>query len=240
MEIALNNAYCCECRVLFINFAKIILLGMRLIFSLAIFMFSMVSLSQTVWEKPDTGRSGSDAEESREANTNADAGYLAGAVPEVDGRVEWRLDVDVPGKGASQIYDIMYDCLTGLTRADNQLEGSCIALVNKQDHVIVANVREWLVFTDKLLVSDRTKFNYTLIAYCSDGRLTLTMNRISYRYEENRVKGGHVYKAEEWITDGSALNRKKTRLLPGTGKFRRKTIDRKNYIFNAIRETVLK
>ena len=101
-------------------------------------------------------------------------------------------------------------------------------------------MKEWLVFTDKLLSLDRTKFNYTLIAYCKDNHLTVTMGRILYIYDEERVRGGYVYKAEEWINDENALNRKQTRLLPGSAKFRRKTIDRKDYIFNTIKENVLK
>ena len=162
-------------------------------------------------------------------------------MPEVDGKVEWQLDVDVPGKTADQIYSIMLNCLTDLTKTENQLEGSSVALVNKQEHIVAASIKEWLVFTDKFLMLDRTKFNYTLIAYCKDNHLTVTMGRISYRYEDNRSDdGGYVYKAEEWINDENALNRKKTRLLPGSAKFRRKTIDRKDYLFDVIRQTVLK
>ena len=41
-------------------------------------------------------------------------------------------------------------------------------------------------------------------------------------------------KADEWITDKYALNKKKTKLLKGSGKFRRKTIDRKDNIFGKI------
>ena len=116
-----------------------------------------------------------------------------------------------------------------------------MTLVNKSEHVVVANVKEWLVFTDKFLSLDRTKFYYTLIAYCSDNKLTVTMNRISYRYEDGRVKnGGYLYKAEEWISDEYAMNRKKTKLYRGSAKFRRKTIDRKDDLFSSIKTAVLK
>lgn len=169
-----------------------------------------------------------------------DVPYLAGAVSEVDGKVEWKLDVDVPGKTASQIYDKMLKCFTDITRTENQLEGSRVAMVNKKDHIVVATISEWLVFKDQLLALDRTKMNYTLIAYCSDNHLTVTFNRISYKYEEERVKGGLYYKAEDWITDKNALNRKKTKLTANSGKFRRKTVDRKNEIFRIIKETVLR
>ena len=40
------------------------------------------------------------------------------------------------------------------------------------------------------------------------------------------------YNAEEWITDKYAVNKKHTKLYPLSAKFRRKTIDRKDFIFN--------
>lgn len=215
---------------------------MKLFFILISMLLPVSAVAQSVWEKP----SGTAELESREdgddgrGKSGEDAKYLAGAVSEVDGRVGWTLDVDVPGKTADQIYGIMLGCFTDLTKTENQLEGSSVALVNKKDHIVVASIREWLVFTDKFLMLDRAKFNYTLIAYCKDNHLTVTMSRISYRYEEDRTRnGGYVYKAEEWIDDDDALNRKKTKLLPGSAKFRRKTIDRKDYLFGVIKEAVL-
>lgn len=141
--------------------------------------------------------------------------------------------MDVPGKSAQDIYDKMFKTLTDLTKSEGQLEGSAVTLVNKQDHIVVANVREWLLFSSSLLSLDRTKFNYTLIARCSDGHLNMTMNRISYKYDEERTN--QVYKAEEWISDDAAVNKKNTKLYRGSAKFRRKTIDRKDQIFETIR-----
>ena len=55
------------------------------------------------------------------------------------------------------------------------------------------------------------------------------------------MRGGYFYKAEDLITDDKALNRKKTKLLRGnSGKFRRKTIDRKDFIFSTLKEAVLR
>ena len=65
----------------------------------------------------------------------------------------------------------------------------------------------------------------------------MTLSRIRYLYDENRTPQ-HL-KAEEWITDKEAVNKKGTKLLPITGTFRRKTIDRKDFLFNKF-ETLLK
>ena len=61
-----------------------------------------------------------------------------------------------------------------------------------------------------------------------------------YRYEEQREGGGHVLKAEEYINDKNALNKKKTKMYKGVAKFRRKTIDRKDYLFSSIVQLLTK
>ena len=201
-------------------------------------MMPLTALAQNVWEKPkDTATEPVKEKEKKQAD-NHNAKYLRGAVPIVDGKVMWLLEVDVPGKSAQEIYDIMYKCLDDLTKSENQLEGSCIALVNRQEHTIVASVREWLTFTSNFLSIDRAKFQFTLIAECTDGHMKMTLDRITYRYDETANKTVY-YSAEEWITDDVAVNKKNTRLYPGTSKFRRKTIDRKDMIFETIKNMLI-
>ena len=206
---------------------------MKKLIVLMMLALHMSVIAQNVWEKPKEEK----VEKAEEVKKpNKDEKYLRGAVPIVDGDVQWTLDVDVPGKSAQDIYDKMFKTLTDLTKSEGQLEGSAVTLVNKQDHIVVANVREWLLFSSSLLSLDRTKFNYTLIARCSDGHLNMTMNRISYKYDEERTN--QVYKAEEWISDDAAVNKKNTKLYRGSAKFRRKTIDRKDQIFETIRNVL--
>jgi colicin import membrane protein len=65
---------------------------------------------------------------------------------------------------------------------------------------------------------------------CEDGKAHIDMTRIYYIYDEERQP--LTYKAEEWITDEYGLKKKKDKLSRVSGKFRRKTIDRKDYLFN--------
>lgn len=83
---------------------------------------------------------------------------------------------------------------------------------------------EYLVFTDRFFVLDRTRINYWVDMQCYDNYTVLKMTRITYWYEEER-DGGRKFSAEETITDGQAFNKKGTKLLKEPGKFRRKTID---------------
>ncbi len=207
----------------------------KIILSIALCL-PLTTFAQNVWERPETENKAVEqkaAKVVKEQVSNPDAPYLEGAVTEKDGKVQWTLDLDIPGRNAQSIYDTMLTYLQALTKEENQLEGSAVALVNKQEHIIVATIREWLVFKDNFLSLDRTKFNYTLVAECNDGHLTLNMYRITYSYQERNDRESN-FKAEEWIADKYALNKSKTKLYAGSAKFRRKTVDRKNYLFNTV------
>lgn len=160
---------------------------------------------------------------------NADAKYLAGAVPEIDGRVVFSTTIQAPGKSAQQIYDLMHKDLESLTKESNQFEQSRIAYEDNDKKQVVGSYQEWLVFKNKALNLDRTRMFYTLVADCRDGEATIQMLRISYFYDEER--NPQTFKAEEWINDKNGLNKSKTKLSRVSGKFRRKTIDRKDYLF---------
>jgi colicin import membrane protein len=200
-------------------------------------------MAQNVWEKPQTTAPQEETTKKKslfESNKKAvDPKYLAGAVPVVDGKVTFTLDKDIPGKSAQEIYDIVFATLEKMTKEENQFKTSQVAIVNKQDHIIGARFKEWLVFQNTFLSLDRTIFNYTVIATCTNEHLNVTISRISYAYEMDRgVNDGMEMRAEEWITDENALNKKKDNLSKYSGKFRRKTIDRKDNIFETLLEAL--
>jgi len=160
---------------------------------------------------------------------NADQKYLEGAVPVVDGQVVFETTIKAPGKTGKQIYDIMLNQLQQLTQGPEQFEQSSVTLQNADQLQIVGNYQEWLVFKNKPLNLDRTRLFYHLFVDCRDGEATVKMTRIVYLYDEERDP--QTYYANEWITDRYGLNKKKTKLARVSGKFRRKTIDRKDYLF---------
>ena len=185
----------------------------------------------------DVEKSNTTAESGNVLVNTKDWAYLQpDAVTEKDGKVVFTLDIDVPGKNAEQIYEKTYAYLDKLAQEERQ-KASGIALFNKNEHIIAAKYSEWMDFAKTFIMLDRTEFNYTIIARCADNHLTMTLERISYEYEKDRP-GGFNKQAEELITDKYALNKKKTKLIPMTAKFRRKTIDRKNEIFNNLTEAL--
>ena len=198
-----------------------------------------LSFAQNTWEVPtqktevrDTTKRKALFETKKKVE---DPKYLSGAVPVVHGKVTFTLDMDVKGKTAQEIYDILYGVLDNMTKEENQFKESKIAIVNKGEHTIAARYKEWLVFRNSALSLDRTVFNYTIIAQATDGHVNVKLFRISYQYElERGINDGIEVVAEEWITDEQGLNKKKDKLAKYSGKFRKKTIDRKDNIFETI------
>ena len=201
--------------------------------------FTMLALVPlTLWAQDNTWEINEDEDVKQEVKvkTKVDPKYLKGAVPEVNGQVVFSKHINVPGKTASQIYDIMLQYMQRLTKTSNQIE-SQISTSDAQKHEIVGIYQEWLVFKNTALSLDRTRFFYALRAQCSDGAVDIEMMRIRYLYEEERTP--QRMSAEEWITDKESVNKKNTKLMPMSGKFCRKTIDRKDYLFNKF-ESLLK
>ena len=163
------------------------------------------------------------------AKGNPDAKYLRGAVPLVDGKVVFTKTIEAPGKSADQIYTILHDYMLKMTKAKNQIN-SHLVIEDAEKHELGAVFHEWLVFKDNVFNLDRTHFNFQLHVSITDGKADVSLDHITYDYDLER-KPQH-YTAEEWITDKYAVNKKHTKLYPISSKFRRKTIDRKDFIFN--------
>ena len=167
------------------------------------------------------------------AKLKEDPKYLEGAITfDEQGKIVFDTEIEAPGKSAAQLYDLVFDYMSGLTQ-DKESKASRMALVNKDEHIIVNTMDEWLVFSNSFIALDRTECKYNLIAKITDGKVSLSINHINYTYEEGRQTGFKL-PAEEVIIDKVALTKKKNDLTRIFGKFRKKTIDRKDQIFNEI------
>ena len=166
-----------------------------------------------------------------------DPKYLLGAVPEVDGIVTFQKNFSVTDKNEQQIYDILHayinNSILGNAIQNQQPQYTRIISEEKDKGSIVARVEEYMTFKRIPIISlDRTRFRYLLSADVKGQKVNLTITQISYYYNEDMDgKNGVPYKAEEWITDKEAVNKKGTKLYPRSGKFRRLTIDRVEEIF---------
>ena len=195
----------------------------KILITLLLALPMMAAAQDNTWERIET---------EPVSKANPDAKYLVeNAVPVVDGKVTWKTTINAPGKSAQQIYDILLAQLNKMVNEENQLEErSKVAIQDQANHQLGATFHEWLVFKNTALSLDRTVLNFQLIADCSDGKADVQMTRVSYDYELERDPTH--YAAEEWIVDKVAVKKKHTKLTKLSAKFRRKTIDRKDFIFN--------
>lgn len=204
---------------------------MKKIAIIALVALSSLNLwaQDNTWERPEV-------EETEVSKEVKDAKYLKGAVPEVNGKVVFSTSINAPGKTADEVFDIVKTYLVKMTGEKNQ-QAASLVVDNKEKHELGATFNEWLVFKSNSIMLDQTRMLYVLKVRCSDGKADIEMTNIRYVYDEARK--AMRYTAEEWITDKEALNKKGTRLLPVSAKFRRKTIDRKDFLFNKF-ENLLK
>lgn len=214
---------------------------MRRLLIVLMMALPMVAGAQTEWDEleQETPQTSKKSESKKKAaKPSEDPKYLEGAVPMVGGRVLFEKEISSPGKKASEVFSIVAAYMEKMTGQSNQLEQSHLTLRDSLEGRVNGSYQEWLVFKNKPLELDRTRFLYNLSAECSDGKAILRLGSIYYLYDEEREPT--TYKAEEWITDEYGLKKNKQKLSRVSGKFRRKTIDRKDYIFGKIEQLLNK
>ena len=172
-----------------------------------------------------------------------DPKYLLGAVPEVDGIVTFQKNFTVTEKNEQQIYDIMQayikNSLIGGAIQAPKSDYTRVISEERSSGTVVARIEEYMTFSHVFLNLDRTRFRYLLSASVKGQKVSLILTQITYYYNEDREgKNGENYKAEEWITDKVAVNKKGTKLYPRSGKFRRMTVDRVEAIFDGFMDAL--
>ena len=196
----------------------------------------MVSMAQNSWVTPQAKKSTETVKKAKKVKekveNDKDAPYLAGAVPEKDGKVVFSRTIDTKGMTDKQAFDIVYKELERLTEGKNQTDRSKIAIYNAEQDSIIATFCEWLVFADKFLVLDRSQFSYLLIANCKNGKVNVEMSRLVYDYGTDKDRERYV--AEKLITDKQMLAKGGKKLKKTNRKFRVATVDRMNEVLDSI------
>ncbi|MCC8093977.1 MAG: DUF4468 domain-containing protein [Tannerellaceae bacterium] len=148
-----------------------------------------------------------------------DTSYLEGAVPEVDGKVVFTKEFQIPTFTKEKIYDLV------LQWAEEKFNETKKRVVyrNPEEGTIGITGEDYLIFTSTAISLDRSLMNYTIQIVCKDEYCTLSFSRIRYEYDVTHQRTGEKYTAEQWITDQHALT--KGKLNRANGKFRAKTID---------------
>ena len=148
-----------------------------------------------------------------------DSRYLAGAVPEVDGKVVFSRQFSIPGMSQEEIFRKGEEWLAA--RLAKNGNNSRITYTKPEEGLAVGMGDDWIVFSSTALALDRTRILYQVTLQAANERCQLDISRIRYVYREGQER----YDAEEWVTDQYALNKTQTKLVRGLAKWRRKTVD---------------
>lgn len=158
-----------------------------------------------------------------------DPRYAPGAVPEENGRVVFTHRIEAP-LPAGELYNVALEWANIQYKPDEEMPNHKIIAENPEACEVTAGGEEFIVFSSKAWSLDRTRVYYKINLAAQEGVLTARIFNIRYWYEEDR-NGGFKYTAEEWITDEKGLNKKKNKLARMSGKFRAKTIDHVQQLF---------
>ena len=147
--------------------------------------------------------------------------YMAGAVPEENGKVVFSQTINAPHLSKDHIFDAILTWANTRFKTDKGNWGM-VAYSNKEEGQIACYGNEYLVFADKTFALDRARINYRMNFICSAGKCDVTVTNIIYVYPEATKER---LAAEDWITDKQALSKDQTKLIRRLAKFRIKTID---------------
>ena len=157
-----------------------------------------------------------------EEKSETDIRYMAGAVPEVNGKVVLTRTVEVPaGLTQQEVMNRVDAWLVRCTKDERMHYNQ--RLPKAADNELQHSYSMELTFSKSFLAHDFAELAYVLAVRYEGSQLIMEMSHINYKYNENNKL--NKYTAEEMIVDKYALNKKKTKLIFGFKKFRMKTID---------------
>ncbi|HZK03464.1 MAG TPA: DUF4468 domain-containing protein [Bacteroidaceae bacterium] len=170
------------------------------------------------------------------AQNVSDPKYGVGAVPEVNGKIVFENSFSLSDLDNDKCFNVALAWAKGRFVSPTVIKSE-ITEQNKEERTYSLKVEEYIVFKNRPLTLDRTRIYYDFDVSIFNNICTVKMSNIRYLYDEDR-NGGIRFTAEEWINDQNSLNKKKTRFLKSTGKFRIKTIDLKELLNNQLKEAV--
>lgn len=158
--------------------------------------------------------------------------YQAGAVSVVNGKVAFDEFIPAEGMTAAEVEEKVNSWIT--RRYVEPTVISAKRYESEQPNTAIVKGEEYIVFKNTFLVLSRARIYYYLTITAEDGGCRFNMSRITYWYDDEDDNGGIHMKAENWITDEMAFD-KKGGLKKFEGKFRRKTIDLKNQLVEELK-----
>lgn len=159
---------------------------------------------------------------------NLGSKYLAGAVPEVDGKVVFQHTVPIGSLSKVSAFKLIEAWNKQMySRLPNQL-----LLSDPENYGIASLGVKKITFKKSALYVDETKLTYQIISEIVDDQCVVKIRGLKYEYTEAHKT--QVYPAEDLIVDKLAINKEGTELARYYDKFRVHTVDMVNLLFNDI------
>lgn len=165
-------------------------------------------------------------------NAQVDKKYLAGAVPEVDGKVQFTKVINTGSKYTeAKLFDAVNQwAKENYGKKEKSELNNKVLLSNAETKNIACAGQTNLVFRKNTFILDQTTLSYQLILEVDKSECTATMRYLKYTYPDFKSPEP----AEELITDKVALNGDGDKLNRYYDKFRTYTIDTIDNIFNSL------
>ncbi len=145
---------------------------------------------------------------------------MAGAVPEINGKVVFTRELNATNFTRDQIYTSLLDWSTGKFTGQkgaviykNQAEGKIAITAEEQ-----FNVRIGITPSDVNLL-------FLITISCSDNACSMTYSRVRYTNNPFSKQATDIEPAENYIVDKYAINKTNTKIFKGPGDYRKSTID---------------
>lgn len=158
--------------------------------------------------------------------------YLAGAVPEVEGKIVFSKTIETKTPiSDADLYNLMVKWANDnySSHQDKELTNR-VLLTDPEERDIACAGEEFFTFRKNAFILDRAKMMYQLIININSGKCDATIRNIKFNYQTEDKNTP----AEEMISDKVALNGKGDKLSRYYDKFRIRTVDSVNAIFNSI------
>ena len=195
---------------------------------IAMMLFPICACGQNIWEQQNHEQSESNAA----SKHKADKKYIDMQImADENGNLAFEHKIQIKGKSRAEILSAVkkYLDVRCSTNEERYSGKNNVMILDESEGIVVAKFSEEIQFSLSKLARDFTRFNYKLVVKCNDNEMNVTVMRMSYDYEEKRNKI-HLT-AEETITDSEALNKKRSKMYNFNAKFRRKTIDWRDSLF---------
>ncbi len=152
----------------------------------------------------------------------------------MNGKVLFKKEIKAPNLSKDQIFDAVQAWANTRFKTDKGNWGQ-VAYSNKEEGQIACYGSEHMVFADKTFSLDRAKVNYRVNFICTPGKCDMEITNIHYIYPEDSKDR---LPAEDWITDEQAMNKDQTKLIKRIAKFRIKTVDMVENLFEGAEKSL--